>query len=116
MTTLGFVGLGHMGGSMVARFLAAGYTVYESILRLIDPRASPITWRRSPRPARWGSPATGWPRIRTRAGRRLDSPALIADSAHARADAYADEATAAFARAQEALDRYTAAVFERTQL
>jgi 8-hydroxy-5-deazaflavin:NADPH oxidoreductase len=28
MTTLGFVGLGHMGGTMAARFLAAGYTVY----------------------------------------------------------------------------------------
>jgi 3-hydroxyisobutyrate dehydrogenase-like beta-hydroxyacid dehydrogenase len=28
MTTLGFVGLGHMGGNMAARFLAAGYTVY----------------------------------------------------------------------------------------
>jgi 3-hydroxyisobutyrate dehydrogenase-like beta-hydroxyacid dehydrogenase len=28
MTTLGFVGLGHMGGSMAARFLAAGYEVY----------------------------------------------------------------------------------------
>ena len=27
-TTLGFVGLGHMGGNMAARFLAAGYTVY----------------------------------------------------------------------------------------
>ena len=27
-TTIGFVGLGHMGGSMAARFLAAGYTVY----------------------------------------------------------------------------------------
>jgi 3-hydroxyisobutyrate dehydrogenase-like beta-hydroxyacid dehydrogenase len=27
MTTLGFVGLGHMGGNMAARFLAAGYTV-----------------------------------------------------------------------------------------
>jgi 3-hydroxyisobutyrate dehydrogenase len=25
---IGFVGLGHMGGNMVARFLAAGYTVY----------------------------------------------------------------------------------------
>src|SRR6266480_419759 len=25
---VGFVGLGHMGGSMAARFLAAGYTVY----------------------------------------------------------------------------------------
>ena len=28
MTTLGFVGVGHMGGNMAARFLAAGYTVY----------------------------------------------------------------------------------------
>jgi len=28
MTTLGFVGLGHMGGNMAARFLAAGYTVH----------------------------------------------------------------------------------------
>jgi 3-hydroxyisobutyrate dehydrogenase-like beta-hydroxyacid dehydrogenase len=28
VTALGFVGLGHMGGNMAARFLAAGYTVY----------------------------------------------------------------------------------------
>ena len=27
-TSIGFVGLGHMGGNMVARFLAADYTVY----------------------------------------------------------------------------------------
>src|SRR5207253_4868333 len=27
-TKIGFVGLGHMGGNMTARFLAAGYTVY----------------------------------------------------------------------------------------
>jgi 3-hydroxyisobutyrate dehydrogenase-like beta-hydroxyacid dehydrogenase len=27
-TTLGFVGLGHMGGTMASRLLAAGYTVY----------------------------------------------------------------------------------------
>jgi 3-hydroxyisobutyrate dehydrogenase-like beta-hydroxyacid dehydrogenase len=27
-TTLGFVGLGHMGGNMAARLFAAGYTVY----------------------------------------------------------------------------------------
>jgi 3-hydroxyisobutyrate dehydrogenase-like beta-hydroxyacid dehydrogenase len=27
-TTIGFVGLGHMGGSMASRFLGAGYTVY----------------------------------------------------------------------------------------
>jgi 3-hydroxyisobutyrate dehydrogenase-like beta-hydroxyacid dehydrogenase len=28
MTSIGFVGLGHMGGNMAARFLAAGYLVY----------------------------------------------------------------------------------------
>jgi 3-hydroxyisobutyrate dehydrogenase-like beta-hydroxyacid dehydrogenase len=32
MTTLGFVGLGHMGGNMAARFLAAGYTVFGESL------------------------------------------------------------------------------------
>ena len=28
MTAVGFIGLGHMGGNMAARFLAAGYAVY----------------------------------------------------------------------------------------
>lgn len=28
MQTIGFIGLGHMGGTMAARYLAAGYTVY----------------------------------------------------------------------------------------
>jgi 3-hydroxyisobutyrate dehydrogenase-like beta-hydroxyacid dehydrogenase len=28
MQTIGFIGLGHMGGNMAARFLAAGYAVY----------------------------------------------------------------------------------------
>ena len=52
MTTLGFVGLGHMGGSMAARFLAAGYTVYgESLDRqdaqdLVD---AGLVWRDTPR-------------------------------------------------------------------
>jgi cation diffusion facilitator family transporter len=36
-------------------------------------------------------------RIRTRAGRRLDSPALVADGAHARADAYVSLAVVASA-------------------
>jgi 3-hydroxyisobutyrate dehydrogenase-like beta-hydroxyacid dehydrogenase len=51
MTTLGFVGLGHMGGNMAARFLAAGYTVYgESLDRrdaqdLVD---KGLGWRDTP--------------------------------------------------------------------
>jgi 3-hydroxyisobutyrate dehydrogenase len=52
MTTLGFVGLGHMGGNMAARFLTAGYTVYaESLDRrhaqeLVD---EGLAWRDTPR-------------------------------------------------------------------
>jgi 3-hydroxyisobutyrate dehydrogenase-like beta-hydroxyacid dehydrogenase len=52
MDTLGFVGLGHMGGNMAARFLTAGYTVLgESIDRrdaqgLVD---QGLDWRDTPR-------------------------------------------------------------------
>jgi 3-hydroxyisobutyrate dehydrogenase-like beta-hydroxyacid dehydrogenase len=52
MTTLGFIGLGHMGGNMAARLLAAGYTVYgESVDRrdaqdLVD---AGLVWRETPR-------------------------------------------------------------------
>jgi 3-hydroxyisobutyrate dehydrogenase-like beta-hydroxyacid dehydrogenase len=51
-TKLGFVGLGHMGGNMAARFLAAGHTVYgESADRrdaqdLVD---QGLEWRDTPR-------------------------------------------------------------------
>ena len=49
---IGFVGLGHMGGNMAARFLAAGYQVYgearsrEGAHELIDER---LQWRDPPR-------------------------------------------------------------------
>lgn len=52
MTTLGFVGLGHMGGNMAARFLAAGYTVYgESLDRrdAHDLMHDGLVWRDTPR-------------------------------------------------------------------
>jgi 3-hydroxyisobutyrate dehydrogenase-like beta-hydroxyacid dehydrogenase len=51
-TTVGFVGLGHMGGNMASRLLAAGYTVFgEAQSRagaesLID---EGLQWRESPR-------------------------------------------------------------------
>ena len=51
-TSVGFVGLGHMGGNMAARFLASGYTVYgvqrsrEHAQELID---QGLQWRNSPR-------------------------------------------------------------------
>jgi 3-hydroxyisobutyrate dehydrogenase-like beta-hydroxyacid dehydrogenase len=50
--TVGFVGLGHMGGNMAARFLAAGYPVYgeaqsrEDAEELID---QGLQWRDTPR-------------------------------------------------------------------
>jgi 3-hydroxyisobutyrate dehydrogenase-like beta-hydroxyacid dehydrogenase len=52
MTTLGFVGLGHMGGNMAARLLAAGYTVYgESRDRrhADDLLRKGLKWRSTPR-------------------------------------------------------------------
>ena len=52
MTTLGFVGLGHMGGNMVARFLAAGHTVYgESRERrhAVEFVHEGLQWRDTPR-------------------------------------------------------------------
>jgi 3-hydroxyisobutyrate dehydrogenase-like beta-hydroxyacid dehydrogenase len=51
-TKLGFVGLGHMGGNMAARLLAAGYEVYgeerarEDAQRLVD---QGLRWRDTPR-------------------------------------------------------------------
>jgi 3-hydroxyisobutyrate dehydrogenase-like beta-hydroxyacid dehydrogenase len=51
-TSLGFVGLGHMGGNMAARFLAAGYQVYgeaqsrQNAKALVD---DGLQWRDTPR-------------------------------------------------------------------
>ena len=50
--TIGFVGLGHMGGNMAARLLAAGYTVHGKARRrapaqwLVD---QGLRWRDTPR-------------------------------------------------------------------
>ena len=52
MTTLGFVGLGHMGGNMAARFLAAGHTVYGESRDRQDAQdlvAKGLGWRDTPR-------------------------------------------------------------------
>jgi cation diffusion facilitator family transporter len=80
-----------------AIFVSACVAGFEAIDRLVHPSA----------PTHLGALAAGgavgyignWiaARIRTRAGRRLDSPALIADGAHARADAYVSLAVIASA-------------------
>lgn len=73
---------------VLAIFVSACVAAYEAVMRVIDPRdvealgavavAGAVGFA-----ANWAAAI-----IRTRAGRRLDSPALIADGAHARADAY----------------------------
>jgi 3-hydroxyisobutyrate dehydrogenase-like beta-hydroxyacid dehydrogenase len=52
MQSIGFIGLGTMGGNMASRYLAAGYTVYgeardrESVQRLVD---QGLQWLDTPR-------------------------------------------------------------------
>jgi cation diffusion facilitator family transporter len=80
---------------VAAIFVSACVAGVESVLRLIEPRE----------PEHLGALAAAgvlgfagnWiaARIRTRAGRRLRSPALIADGDHARADAYVSLAVVA---------------------
>ena len=82
---------------VAAIFISACVAGVESISRLIHPQS----------PSHLGALALaggiGWlgnriaAIIRTRAGRRLDSPALIADGSHARADAYVSLAVIASA-------------------
>ena len=80
-----------------AIFVSACVAGYESILRLIDPR-EPDHLAALAAAGALGF-AGNWvaARIRTRAGRRLASPALVADGAHARADAYVSLAVVASA-------------------
>jgi 3-hydroxyisobutyrate dehydrogenase-like beta-hydroxyacid dehydrogenase len=50
--TIGFVGLGRMGGNMAARFLAAGYTVYGEASdreRALQLERAGLRWRATPR-------------------------------------------------------------------
>jgi cation diffusion facilitator family transporter len=80
-----------------AIFVSACVAGYESILRLIDPREP--EYLHALAIAGVVGFAGNWVAagIRTRAGRRLVSPALIADGAHARADAYVSLAVVASA-------------------
>ena len=80
-----------------AIFVSACVAGYESILRLIDPREPEYLLVLAS--AGVVGFAGNWVAagIRTRAGGRLDSPALIADGAHARADAYVSLAVVASA-------------------
>ena len=82
---------------VAAIFASACVAGYEALERLIDPQDVEALG------ALAGAGVIGFAgnwlaaAIRTRAGRRIDSPALIADGAHARADAYVSLAVVASA-------------------
>ena len=82
---------------VAAIFVSACVAGYEAIVRLIDPRD--VEHLGALAVAGIAGFAGNWiaAMVRTRAGRRLDSPALIADGAHARADAYVSLAVVASA-------------------
>ena len=82
---------------VLAIFVSACVAGFEAIHRLIDPRDVEHTGALAAAGALGF--AGNWLAaiVRTRAGRRLDSPALIADGAHARADAYVSLAVIASA-------------------
>jgi divalent metal cation (Fe/Co/Zn/Cd) transporter len=82
---------------VAAIFTSACVAGYEAIARLIEPAAVGHLWALAAAGALGFAGNTAAALIRTRAGRRLDSPALIADGAHARADAYVSLAVIASA-------------------
>ncbi|HEX7299280.1 MAG TPA: cation transporter, partial [Solirubrobacteraceae bacterium] len=73
---------------VAAIFVSACVAGWEAVDRLLDPREPKALGALAAAGAigYLGNLATA--RVRTRAGRRLDSPALMADGDHARADAY----------------------------
>ena len=84
---------------VLAIFVSACVAGYEAIDRLIDPH-EPGHLVALAIAGAVGFAGNWWAAsIRTRAGRRLDSPALVADGAHARADAYVSLAVIASAAA-----------------
>ena len=82
---------------VLAIFVSACVAGYESVARLIDPEApSDLLALAAAGLVGFGG---NWVAaiIRTAAGRRLESPALIADGNHARADSYVSLAVVASA-------------------
>jgi cation diffusion facilitator family transporter len=80
-----------------AIFVSACVAGYEAIDRLVNPHAPEALGALALAGAVGYAGNFVAAQIRTRAGRRLDSPALIADGDHARADAYVSLAVVASA-------------------
>jgi cation diffusion facilitator family transporter len=84
---------------VLAIFVSACVAGYEAIDRLIDPRHVEALGALAAAGALGFAGNWAAAIIRSRAGRRLDSPALVADGDHARADAYVSLAVVASAGA-----------------
>jgi len=82
---------------VAAIFVSACVAGVEAIARLIHPNAPSHLWALALAGAIGYAGNRVAARIRLRSGRRLDSPALIADGHHARADAYVSLAVIASA-------------------
>jgi cation diffusion facilitator family transporter len=82
---------------VAAIFISACVAGVEAIARLIHPSAPTHLWGLAAAGAIGYLGNYAAARVRTRAGHRLDSPALIADGNHARADAYVSLAVIASA-------------------
>jgi cation diffusion facilitator family transporter len=82
---------------VLAIFVSACVAGYEAVVRLVEPRD--VEHLGALAAAGALGFAGNWLAaiVRTRAGRRLDSPALVADGDHARADAYVSLAVVASA-------------------
>ncbi len=80
-----------------AIFVSACVAGYEAVLRLIEPREVEHLGALAVAGALGFAGNWAAAIVRTRAGRRLDSPALVADGDHARADAYVSLAVVASA-------------------
>ena len=80
---------GYAGLAVVlAIFISACVAAYEAVVRIVNPEAPEhlVALALAGAIGFLGNLVAAF--IRTRAGRRLDSPALVADGNHARADAY----------------------------
>jgi cation diffusion facilitator family transporter len=84
---------------VAAIFVSACVAAVEAVHRLIDPAAPGHLWQLAAAGAVGYAANLIAARVRTRAGERLHSPALIADGHHARADAYVSLAVIASAAA-----------------
>lgn len=73
---------------VLAIFISACVAAYEAVMRIVDPDAPEhlLALGLAGAIGFLGNLAAAY--VRTRAGRRLDSPALVADGNHARADAF----------------------------